>query len=155
MFERAVQEVDIFKGLTQPQVQELYTWLQRREFPAGVEIFKEGQPADGLYLLTEGTVVVVKASARGKFKLTEIHAPSFFGEIGLLYDKARSAGVKAQTQVTAGFLPAPLFESKLAGNNLAALRVALNLGRILCQRLSETSNQLATKTAAVSRVRRN
>lgn len=146
-----LEKFEIFKGLTPAQVDELYVWLQRRDFPAGVHIFEEGQATNGLYLLTGGTVSVVKKSTYGKVKLTEIKAPSFFGEMGLLAGGLRTAGVRAVTAVVAGFLPGELFERKLAENNTTALRIGVNIGRILCLRLGDTSGLLATQTALVAR----
>jgi len=119
-----LEKFEIFKGLSQAQVDELYVWLQRRDFHAGDHIFEEGQQTNGLYLLTGGTVSVVKKSTYGKVKLTEIKAPSFFGEMGLLAGGLRTAGVRAVTPVVAGFLPCEVFERKLADSNMTAARRA-------------------------------
>jgi putative ABC transport system ATP-binding protein len=146
-----LEKFEIFKGLSQSQVDELYVWLQRRDFHAGDHIFEEGQQTNGLYLLTGGTVSVVKKSTYGKVKLTEIKAPSFFGEMGLLAGGLRTAGVRAVTPVVAGFLPCEVFERKLADSNMTALRIGVNIGRILCLRLGDTSGLLATQTALIAR----
>jgi CRP-like cAMP-binding protein len=106
-----------------------------------------------LYLLTDGSVAVLKGSDYGKMKLTEIQAPNFFGEMGLLSGKARSAGIRAQTQVLTGFLPTELFAAKLRSDNLTALRIGINLGRILSDRLSETNVKLAKKSAVMAKRR--
>ena len=153
MYDEAVKQVEIFKELTAAQLQELYSWLERRDFPAGTTIFKEGQLTNGLYLLTEGTVTVLKGSDYGKMRLSEINAPSFFGEMGLLSSKQRSAGIRAVTPVITGFLPTDLFAAKLRGNNVTALRIGINLGRILCQRLSDTSTKLVKKSAIMAKRR--
>jgi len=153
MFQDAVKQVEIFKDLTAAQLKELYSWLQRRDFPEGTLIFKEGQAPNGLYLLTEGSVAVLKGSDYGRMKLTEIQAPSFVGEMGLLSGKARTAGIRAQTQVVAGFLPSDLFAAKLKSDNLTALRIGINLGRILCTRLSDTSTKLVRKAAIMAKRR--
>lgn len=153
MYQEAVKQVEIFKGLTAEQLKELYSWLQRRDFPENSLILKEGQTPNGLYLLTEGSVAVLKGSDYGRMKLTEIQAPSFFGEMGLLSGKARSAGIRTQTQVVAGFLPSELFAAKLQSDNLTALRIGINLGRILCDRLSETNVKLAKKSSVMAKRR--
>jgi CRP/FNR family transcriptional regulator, cyclic AMP receptor protein len=151
--EKAVKKVDVFKGLDKFQIAELNSWLQRRDYGAGTEIFKEGQLPDGLYVLCSGVVSVVKASSYGKFKLAEVDAPSFFGEMGLLNAAERSAAIRAQTQVVVGLLPSHLFESKLAANNLTALRIALNIGRMLSARLRDTNKKLASQTAIMAKRR--
>jgi CRP-like cAMP-binding protein len=146
-----LEKFEIFKGLTPQQIDELYVWLQRRDYQAGAHIFEEGQATNGLYLLTGGTVSVVKKATYGKVKLVEIKAPSFFGEMGLLAGGLRSAGVRAVTPVVAGFLPCELFQRKMEENNLTALRIAVNIGRLLCARLGDTTGLLANQTSMVAR----
>jgi CRP-like cAMP-binding protein len=73
--------------------------------------------------------------------------------MGLLSGKARSAGIRAQTQVLTGFLPTELFAAKLRSDNLTALRIGINLGRILSDRLSETNVKLAKKSAVMAKRR--
>ena len=103
-------------------------------------IIKEGRVPSGLFILIGGRVSVVKASKFGKVKLTEIEAPSILGEVGLLSGKARTARVRALTPVCAGFIPATLFRTKLAQRNITALCLCLNIARILCKRLDDTSD---------------
>jgi CRP/FNR family transcriptional regulator, cyclic AMP receptor protein len=153
MIENIVQRIDIFKGLNKWQVDELMSWLRRRDYPAGAIIFKEGQLPDGLYVLSRGTVGVVKASAYGKFKLAEVSSPSFFGEMGLLNGAERSAAVKAQTDVIVGLLATDVFEAKLGAHNLTAHLIALNIGRLVCQRLRDMNKKLASTTAIMAKRR--
>ena len=138
-----IGKIEIFKDLSPRQIDELHLWLQRRDYPPGAEIIKEGATSHGLYLLTGGDVTVVKKSTLRKVLLSQISAPSFFGEIGLLNGRARTAAVRAKTQVVIGYLPGPLFESKLAEDNITALRISLSIGRLLSKRLADTSEMLA------------
>ena len=87
----SVKKIDIFAGLTRDQITEICGWLKPMHFPANSEIFREGQLPNGLYILSKGTVGVMKASTRGKFRLANIEAPSYFGEMGLLDDQPRPA----------------------------------------------------------------
>ena len=149
MLEKTITEVEIFKGLTKQQVEELYSWMERRDFPASVEILKEGEVTNGLYMLCSGKVRVVKSSTKGRFKLDEITAPSFFGEVALLDRSMRSATVRTETEVTTGFLPSEVFETKVQSNNLTALRISLNLGRILSRRFRSVTRHLAIRTGSL------
>jgi CRP-like cAMP-binding protein len=143
MSKEQVSKIEIFRDLNQAQIDEIYSWLQRRDYPQGSDIIREGNQSHGLYMLTGGTVSIVKKSTLRKVKLTEIEAPSFFGEIGLLNNTARTAAVRAKTNVVIAYLPGLLFENKLAENNLAALRIGLSIGRLLAKRLADTSEMLA------------
>jgi hypothetical protein len=46
-----------------------------------------------------------------------------------------------------------LFAAKLRSDNLTALRIGINLGRILSDRLSETNVKLAKKSAVMAKRR--
>jgi len=147
-----LQEIPVFDGLDRRQIDELSSWLQRKEYGPAELILKEGGPPDGLYVLAKGAVEVLKDASTGALVIAELEAPSVFGEMGLLNVEAeRSAGVRAKTKVIAGFLPSALFNSKLAENNLAALRIALNLGRISSQRLRATTRRLAAMSEEFAR----
>lgn len=62
-------------------------------FHAGDVIFSEGQPADYMYVILEGTVDI---TARGKL-LDTTAAGSIFGEMALIDHDVRSATVTAKT----------------------------------------------------------
>ena len=142
MLKEQVGKIEIFKDFSDKQLDELYFWLERREYDEHAEIIKEGAHAQGLYLLAGGIVSVVKRSTLRKVKLTDIVAPSFFGEIGLLNGSARTAAVRAKSKVVIGYLPRQLFEKKLQQDNITALRISLSIGRLLANRLSNTSELL-------------
>jgi len=150
MIEKTLPKIDIFAGLAREQITELCGWLKPYQYAAGSEIFRENQLPNGLYILTNGTVGVMKSSAHGKFKLASIEAPDFFGEMGLLEGAERSAGVIAKTDVMVSLLPADLFIAKLQANNMTALRIALNVGRLVCRRLRDTNKKLANLTSSVA-----
>jgi CRP/FNR family cyclic AMP-dependent transcriptional regulator len=153
MIENTVAKIDIFKDLNKWQIDELMSWMQRKEYGAGEEIFSEGQLPDGLYLLCQGRVAVSKSSSAGKMRLADIEAPSFFGEMGLLNSAERSAGIKAVNRVLCGLLASDLFEAKLKAHNLTAHMIALNIGRLVSARLRDTNKKLATQTAIMAKRR--
>jgi CRP-like cAMP-binding protein len=147
-----LQEIPVFDGLERRQIDELSSWLQRQEYAPGDAIIKEGGRPDGLYVLAKGDVEVLKDAATGPLVIAELEAPSVFGEMGLLnVEEERSAGVRAKSKVIVGFLPSALFNAKLAENNLAAYRIALNLGRISSQRLRATTRKLAALSEEFAR----
>ena len=146
MIDEVLSEIPVFQNLEKPQLYELNSWLTRTDFPAGAVILKEGEPTIGLYVLMKGDVDVHRNSPGRETHVATLQAPSVFGEMGVLISEPRTAGVTALTAVTLGFLASEFFEVKLAENNLIALRIALNLGRIACQRLRLTTRKLTDIT---------
>jgi len=147
-----LHEIPVFDGLDRQQIDELSSWLQRKEYAPAEAVITEGGPPDGLYVLAKGAVEVLKDTSAGPLVIAELEAPSVFGEMGLLnVEEERSAGVRAKTKIIAGYLPSELFNAKLAENNLAALRIALNLGRISSQRLRATTRKLTAMSEEFAR----
>lgn len=144
MIKNVLPEIPIFQNLNRDQIDELSTWLTRREIESGKTLFNERDPSDGLYVLARGDVEVLKQTAGGALVIAELEAPTVIGEMGLLIEETRSAAVRTQSRIVAGFLPVELFERMLAERNITALLIALNLGRIACQRLRVTTERLAS-----------
>ena len=142
-----VKKIDVFRGLSKANMDELMGWMKAVEYPPNRTIFREGYKADGLYLLLEGDVVVMKRAASGSFALNTLEAPTFFGEISLLIDTPRSTGIRATTPARLGFLPRDVFLKKLDENNATALLITANLGKLLSQRLIETNEQVEILTS--------
>ena len=142
-----VKKIDIFRGLSKANMDELMSWMKLIEYPLNRTIFREGYKADGMYLLLEGNVVVMKSTPKGSFGLDELEAPSFFGEISLLIDERRTTGIKALSPVRLGFLPKDLFLEKIQKDNSTALLIVANLAKLLSQRLMDTNEQLEILTS--------
>lgn len=153
MLTKILPKIDIFRGLNEPQANELLSWFERRTYPEFQLIFKEGEAPDGLFILCKGSVAVVKSTSKGHVRLAELKAPSFFGEMALLLPANRSAGIRAQTEVLVGFMPKEKFQAKLDENNLTALRVSLNLARLVADRLNTANTQLAILSARLGRMK--
>ena len=149
----SAKKYDALRGLTPQQVDELYGWLLPKTVQANEYVFHEGESPDGMYLLMTGHVVIVKESGRGKFRLAELEAPNYFGEMALLSPGPRSASARAVRESTLGFLPAATFNQKLANNNLVAFRIALNVGKLLAERMRETNTTLSRKAAISMRMK--
>ena len=143
MLRKTMPKIDVFKGLAKAQIDELLTWFDKQAFPAREYIFQEGEDPDGLYVLCQGAVGVVKGSDKGKFRLAKLEAPSFFGEMSLLNDAPRSATIRAQTDVLVGVLPKETFEARLREKNETALLVTVNFARILSARLMKADKDIA------------
>ncbi|WP_246845927.1 Crp/Fnr family transcriptional regulator [Bdellovibrio sp. ZAP7] len=66
-------------------------------------LFREGDPADAMYIIKSGLLAVTKTKGQSEVSLAEISPGSMVGEMGLFDNKPRSANVKAikETEVIA------------------------------------------------------
>ncbi len=98
---RAVERIDLFRGLTGDEHDFVAEHLTDAPFTAGETCTRQGAVAHWLYILTSGKVEIrrrVDGSATSKTVAT-VEAPGFFGEMGLMTGEPRSADVVALTDV--------------------------------------------------------
>ncbi len=67
------------------------TTPDRRLFPAGTTIFKEGEPADAAYILESGAIQIFKMVNGRRILLSTVAPWGLFGELGLINDSPRMA----------------------------------------------------------------
>ena len=92
---------------------------------AGHPIVVEGDPSDALYILVAGSADVFVGTSPGGDPVRVMHAPAYFGEIGLVRGVARTATVAAHEPCTLWRIPAGPF---LAAAGQAGLSGALTEG---------------------------
>ena len=95
MIKNVLPEIPVFENLDRDQIDELSSWLQRKDIDKGKIIINEGERSDGLYVLARGEVEVSKRTAGGPLVIAELEAPSVIGEMGLLNEESRSAQVSS------------------------------------------------------------
>jgi CRP-like cAMP-binding protein/thioredoxin reductase/Fe-S-cluster-containing hydrogenase component 2 len=90
--------------------------VQAKTYGGGELLFKEGDPADGLYLLKRGSVTISRHIAGREVVLSYLSAGNYVGEMALLSDSARTATVKAAVTTEALILNSAAFKRVLARN---------------------------------------
>lgn len=118
-------------------------------FEDGALICEEGDPAETLYVLAEGTVEVRKRSTSGRaHTVAELQAPCLFGHVGVLALTERTASVRARGPVKLLSMSARRArvvmrtgEFKVASPFRRALIVAM------CQQLSSATAAVASLAA--------
>ena len=89
-----LRDVPIFSHLSIQQLDAISQLMTERQYVRGEVVFREGDPASELFLMIEGKVrIVTDYGSPEETTLNELVAPSYFGEMAILDDKARSATV--------------------------------------------------------------
>jgi len=103
--------------LPEEELTELVTsGVQVRKFAGNDILFNEGDPADGLYLIRRGSVMISRTIAGREVVLSYLSAGNYVGEMALLTDSPRSANVRAAVTTEAVVLDAAVFKSVLGRN---------------------------------------
>ena len=87
-----------------------------KRFAGGDILFKEGDAADGLYLIRRGSVMILRNLGGREVVLSYLSAGNYVGEMALLSDSPRTATVKAAVTTEALVLDSQSFKEVLARN---------------------------------------
>ena len=94
----------------------------------------KGDPADDLFVLVEGSLVVDHVDGTGPRRINEMAAPDYLGEIGLVQRVPRTATVTTDSDALLWRVPGALFLDAVSGG--PALSPALTTG--ISTRLART-----------------
>src|SRR6266850_65082 len=111
----AVRRVDLFRTLTEEEVNSLAAGLKFAPFVRGEAMTRQHAEAHWLYLITQGEAEVRVAidSSGATEKVATLHEGDFFGEMGLMTGEPRSATVVAVTDVECYRLDKESFKATL------------------------------------------
>ncbi len=85
--------------MKQTLIEELSAKAESRKYRPGKTIIRQGAPAKEFFILTSGTVDVIRTVEFGERQsVSSMTAPAFFGEVGLLEEGRRTATVRASTE---------------------------------------------------------
>ncbi len=159
-----LESLELFAPLTDEERLALASELKPSPFVAGDIATRQGEPADSLYILARGHVGIFHEAPDGasqsRQRLATLHAPAYFGEMGLLTGQPRGATVAAESEVLCYRLGKPGFEAILrsrpelaqALSHTLAARQAANDATLAS--LSAEARTRATGTRANDLVRR-
>lgn len=116
---------------------------RRRRYARGEAIFREGDPAMGVYVIEEGRVKVVLSAPGGEERILALLGPGeVLGELEMLDGRVRCTDVVACEDSVLVFLGREAFVEFLLQHSEAALRLA----RLLSRRLRSAYLQVHDST---------
>ena len=90
-----LEDVALFSRCTARQRRTIARHAQIAELPAGVDLIREGEPGDALFVILEGEAKVEHQGV----DIDHVTAGAYFGELAILDGEPRSATVVAVTPV--------------------------------------------------------
>ena len=139
-----------FSHLPASLVAQIEQQLEPRTFEPGQALMRQGEPGDGLFLITSGLVEIrTTDAAAGPHAVARVASGDIVGEMALLTEEPRTADVVAVECVETLFLPVARFD-ELARRHPVISRV---LTRLLADRLGQADHDvLAGKTLGDHRI---
>ena len=132
----ALKKMALCRALSSAELEAIAAIVETKEIAAGKELFREGDPGDGLYLVVTGEIDVLKRGPAGEHSLAKLGPGGVLGEMSLVTSDARSATGRALAQTTVLHLPVREFRALLDSGSTAALRIAAAIAEVLARRLA-------------------
>ena len=102
-------DVKLFSKCTPRQRRTIARHAQIAKLPAGVDLIKEGEPGDALFVILEGEAIVYQGGAEVYRSTTG----GYFGEMAILDGAPRSATVVSATDVEVAVIGIRMFRTML------------------------------------------
>jgi CRP-like cAMP-binding protein len=139
-----LKEVNLFEGLDNKVINQLFHLGLVQNFKAGDTIIREGQPGGSLHILINGKAEVLKAVKGKKGKqLAKLERGSIFGEMSIFDGAPYSASIRTLEDTDIYIIRGSDFERFLQENPKAAYAIFRSLMRSISNRLRRTNLALA------------
>jgi CRP-like cAMP-binding protein len=130
----ALKTVPLLRGLNDKELNALARYVREDTFKEGDEIVREGDPGGPFYLIVAGQATAfVGGRVRGTIRPGQV-----FGEISLIDQGARSATIRAESEVRTLAISSWNFLSMLEENWKLAHKVMIEL----CRRIRVLDKQV-------------
>ena len=116
-------------------------------FAPGETLVRVGEPSDSAFIILDGNVDIIGSSEQGEFVIVTQGVNALIGEMGVLMNGPRTVTVRAQGEVRALKIAASMFVRLVSENP----EVALDVMRVLCERLAGTTHMLEGAKGQLSR----
>lgn len=104
-----LRSIPLFSKIETSKLKLIAFTSERRVFPAGAVICREGEPGDAAFIMIKGHGDVTVSTPQGEIQVNQTHPNDIIGEIAVLCDVPRTATVTARTDVTALVISRDLF----------------------------------------------
>jgi len=122
-----LKSLDLFKDTPENILADLAPLMKEKQYEQGIEIFKEGETGDCMYIIEQGNIRIHK----GNTTLAILKEKEVFGELSLLDADTRSASATTETDCVLYRIDQEPFYELLDERP----EVAKGFIKILCQRL--------------------
>lgn len=126
----------LLRDLSAPQQAALLPHLQARRLQAGEWLFKQGDPGNGVYVLTRGSISIVNSSGQ---RFMSFSAGTMLGELAMLDGRGRSANAVAEQDAEVFLLSTEGLSSLAATDPALCSQLYRNMALHLAERLRAAS----------------
>jgi len=138
----------LFRGLDKKARESIARLAIDRKVPAGQTVVRDGDPADGFYVVLDGKVKVYKLSPDGRQQILHVFGPGqAFAEAAMFAGETFPAFAETLAESRLAFFPRDRFLKGLGENPALAFGLIASLSR-LCRQLTGLIEQIALTDVA-------
>lgn len=145
-----LRELPLFRGLDRSEFRQVCLTADKRRLARGQVVFRQGEPADSIYLVKAGKLKLVRVTGEGREAILDVVGPGeVLGETALFREEAQSCAAVALEETSLCCFGRPQFETLIQKNPSLALNMIGYLGR----RLHESRQEMGDAAGASVRER--
>src|SRR5712691_4484298 len=141
-----LRSMDLFAELPDDELARIARLLKERKISENEEIFAQGEPGDGMYVILQGRVRIATSDNFGHERVLAFYGPGeFFGDMAVLTGASRSATATASTDLRLLQLRKDDFDALLA----TSVGVMRGMLRIMVERQAAMNTRLTQESGAM------
>lgn len=140
-----LRALSLLETLTQSELRSVDSLLHERDYLKEEIIFDQGEEAQAVYIVLEGTVAITRKVDGAEQFLTEYRPGDFFGELALLDREPRAAQARAATNCRLAVLFREDYLNLLNTHAAAASKITLQMARHLAYILRQSATRTDQK----------
>jgi CRP-like cAMP-binding protein len=144
---KGVRLRDLLPGYTKGEIDQILVATRARQFSPGSLLYREGTAGTSCFLLTSGSLEVVKSVDGQECVLATMRPGSLVGQSALVPGSVRSASLRAKTKAVTLEIRRRSFQNLLKATQPFALRLQEQLAVAGIRKLRATTARLATVLA--------
>lgn len=130
----------LLHGIDEDQIARLGAEMPSQHLKTGDVLFREGDPGDRLYVLTQGSITVRSDEAHGAHRFVSFSPGMMLGEVAMLDGQGRTADAMADTPSIVHVLTRETFDRLARDEPALARQLAINIARHLSARLRQAGH---------------
>jgi CRP-like cAMP-binding protein len=143
-----VHRFSCFQSLTAEQISTFATHLEEVRLPAGKVLFRQGDPADSIYLLLSGQMLIkLGAASEDERTLATFEPGAILGELGPLIDTPRTATAITGAESHLWRISTGDFHDALKQGDAWAISFLLATAQVLGRRIIGMNEELVKLSA--------
>lgn len=134
--ETLISNMPVFKNIGSRATRLVLNIVHHRIYDAGENIFLQGDPGIGFYIIQEGTVKIMQADNNGdEREIAEFKRGDFFGDMALFDNEIRSASAVAVTETKLAVIFKPDLDSFIEKYPEKGIIILRGISQIIASRL--------------------